>query len=281
MLIGMVRASLGIVALVAAAACGQTEHGPLRPVMTGPAAAGEGVGGTASSGSATVGDPGDAGGNGLAGMGGLAPVQSAVAECQRYCETLNYRLPQALCEDWNDPAWDPPYCHMDPMTSCGEYCTEVYQTVTPQCAALLAPVIRCVAPVYASGELSTCFLGECHKELFALTSACYGLQKTLAEARATWQASSVVDYQLTYSQFNMKAQVVVRDGLEPVATPSNANPWTVPKLFDAVDYYLNLAAGYPRITYDAKLGYVVGLSYFEDCDRSEEVVSGVEVTPLR
>jgi hypothetical protein len=114
-----------------------------------------------------------------------------------------------------------------------------------------------------------------------LTSACYGLQKTLAEARATWQASGVVDYQLTYSQFNVKAQVAVRAGLEPVVTPSNATAWTVPKLFDAVDHYLDLAAGYPRITYDAELGYVVGLSYFESCNQSEEVVSGVEVAPLR
>jgi hypothetical protein len=275
MLSGMLRVSLGVVAALAVAGCGQTEHG-----TTGAGPAGEDSGGAGSGGSASLGAAGGAGVSGLAGMGSFSQ-QSAVDECQRYCELPINRLPQALCEDWNKSAWDPPFCDLDPSKPCAEYCNDVYQTVTPQCAALLAPVIRCVAPVYASGELKPCFLSECYRELSALTSACYGLQKTLAEARATWQASGVVDYQLTYSRPSVEAEVTVRAGLEPMVTPANATALTVPLLFDLVDHYLDGSVGYPTITYDADLGYVRSLSIFQGCQQSFDEVSAVEVAPLR
>jgi len=281
----MTRARLGMLALVAASACGQIEHEhePVRPSTMG-------GGGDVSSGgtSALAGTSANSGGeSGLTATGGVSQRQSAVAECQHYCETLDYLLPQALCEDWNRPEWDPPFCGVGqamPRTSCADYCTKVYEALTPECAARLPPVIRCVAPTYASGVLpppNSCWLGDCRAQLFSMTSACYGLQERLAAARATWQASGVVDYQLSYDWKDSKAQVVVRAGSEAAVTPANAIAWTVPKVFDEVERSLHEPGVAPSVTYDVDLGYVVSLARQQGCAGASAQVSGIEVAPLR
>jgi hypothetical protein len=158
----------------------------------------------------------------------------------------------------------------------------VYQTVSPECAALLEPAIRCVAPVYASGALTPCWLGECYPELAALASGCYGLKEQLAAARARWQATGVVDYRLRYDlRADEKAEIVVLGGLVTAVTPADAFAWTVPLLFDLVDHDLVQPGGIPRVTYDADLGYVVESSRLERCSHNVPLVSGVEVAPLR
>ena len=218
-------------------------------------------------------------------MGGSSQVQSAVAECRTYCETLDYLLPQALCEDWNRPEWDPQFCHSGPWTSCADYCSRIYEALTPACAAQLQPVVRCVAPTYATPNIpppAACWLGECRAQLFSMTSACYGLQEKLAVARATWQASGVVDYQLTYSRIgDVKARVVVQTGSEPVVTPADAFAWTVPKLFDEVERALHEPGVAPSVTYDRTLGYVVSLAREEGCARASEQVTGIQIEPVR
>ena len=264
------RAQLGLVLLIVASACGHTEH-------QSPAAMPSSGGGGASG---LAGTAGLAGTGGLAGMGGSSQVASAVTECEQFCETLDYRLPQALCEDWNRPGWEPPFCDLEPRASCADYCREVYEAVSPTCAESLQPVMRCVAPSYASGVITSCWLADCRFELFNMTSACYGLREKLAAARATWAASGVVDYRLTYDGENGgKADVVVREGSEPVVTPTDAIAWTVPKLFDEVERTLNEPGVAPIVLYDAKLGYVVALARQEGCSEGSTVVNDTEVAP--
>jgi len=221
---------------------------------------------------------------GLAGMGTGGSSQSAVAECEQYCETLDYLLPGALCEDWSPLDSSPSFCDVFFTTSCADYCSRVYDTVTPACAAVLPAAIRCVAPTYVTGlipPLNPCLWAECRHELYSMTSACYGLQEQLAGARATWQMSGVVDYRLNYDwDDDVRAEVIVRAGSEPAVTPADAIAWTVPKLFDEVERTLQEPGGAPRVTYHADLGYVVRLAREHGCTRSGRV-SGVEVVPLR
>lgn len=285
----MVRVWLAIVAIIAASACGRTEREPLGPIALSGASTGGATANGASSGGLTgssglAGTGGLVGASGLTGMGGSSQVQSAVSECELYCETLDYRLPQALCEDWNRTGWEPPFCHLDPSAPCADYCRDVYEALSPTCAELLQPVIRCIAPIYASGVISPCWLGECRYQLFSMTSACYGLQEKLAAARATWEASGVVDYDLTYDWGgggDAKALVVVRAGRDPVVTPAVATGWTVPRLFDEVERSLHQAGGTPFVTYDADLGYVVDSARQEGCSENFSLVRGVAVAPLR
>jgi hypothetical protein len=279
----MARSRLGMLALVAASACGQIERDPLGPMTMG--GADTGGAGTSSVNTSDAGI-GGVGSSGLAGTGGFSHVQSAVAECQHYCETLYYQLPHALCEDWNRPEWDPQFCRpVGPTNSCADSCTEVYEDVTPECAARLQPAIRCVAPTYANVSLpapSACWLGDCRAQLFSMTSACYGLKERLAAARATWEASRVTDYQLTYYRSgDARGQVVVRSGSEPVVTPADAFAWTVPKLFDEVERTLQEPGVAPSVSYDANLGYVVDLAREEGCAGATPQVTGVEVAPFR
>jgi hypothetical protein len=284
----MVRALLGIVALVGASACGQTERDlPSWATRSGA----PGVAGIAGVGSVAWGGAGSGGASaagassgGLAGTGGSSALSEAVAECEHYCETLTYKLPTALCEDWHRPQWDPQFCHLvGPFPTCADYCREVYDTVTPECAPTLAPVIRCVSHTYASVSVPTgeCWLKDCRDLLFTMTSACYGLQEKLAAARATWAASGIVDYQLQYDLgIDLKAQVVVRAGSDPVVTPADAVAWTVPKLFDAVEGALTQPGVAPDPVYDADLGYVVGWRLLVGCVEGSGGASGIEVTPL-
>lgn len=286
----MARLSLAMMALMAASACGRTEREPLgSPELSGASGGaatsngGSSGGLTGSSGLAGMG--GLVGTSGLTSMGGSSQVQSAVSECEQYCETLDYRLPQALCEDWNRTGWEPPFCHLDPSAPCADYCREVYEAVSPTCAELLQPVIRCVAPSYAKPFITSCWLAECRYQLFTMTSACYGLQEKLAAARAAWEASRVIDYDLTYDwggRDPRKAQVVVRAGREPVVTPADATVWTVPQLFDEVERSLHQPGSAPVVTYDAELGHVVDLRLLEQgCDGGSTLVTGVAVAPLR
>lgn len=297
----MVRVSLIVVVLFLVSACGQTERENRAPVLVGGAGASGsaaglgshepgGMGGLAGiSGLAGVGGLATTGGlagiAGLTGMGGLSQVQSAIIECEQYCETSPYRLPAALCEDWNHPGWDPPFCQVGGATPCAEYCSSVYEALTSECAALLPAVIRCVAPTYAEEVVvptADCWLRDCRAQLFSMTSACYGLREKLAEARAVWQKSEVVDYQLSYDGGDAgRARVVVRGGSEAVVTPRDAIPWTVPELFDEVERYLQEPGVAPQVTYDADLGYVVALVRQEGCTESSVRVSGTEVAPLR
>jgi len=279
----MTRSWLGMLTLVLASACGQIEREPLRPMTMG--GAGTSGAGTSSVNTSDAGS-GGVGSGGLAGTGGLSQVQSAVAQCQHYCDTLDYQLPQALCEDWNRPEWDPQFCHtVGPTDSCADYCVKIYELVTPACAARLEPAIRCVAPTYANVTLpppGACWLGNCRAQLFSMTSACYGLAEGLAAARATWEASRVTDYQLSYSRSgDAKVQVVVRTGSEPVVTPADAFAWTVPKLFDEVERALQEPGVTPRVSYDANLGYVVDLAREQGCAGASAQVTGIEVAPFR
>jgi hypothetical protein len=205
-----------------------------------------------------------------------------VAECQRFCEMPYNRLPQALCEDWNRPGWEPPFCQLDPTAPCADYCSQVYQGLSPECAAALQPAIRCVAPEYAKGVITACWLADCRDLLYTMTSACYGLQEKLAAARATWQASRVVDYDLSYDREDgVKVHVAVRANQEPVAMPAGSVAWTVPTLFDKVDQYLHQFGFAPDVQYDANLGYVVEVVARLRCDESLDRVRGIQVAPLR
>jgi hypothetical protein len=267
----MTRVSVSLFALIALVACGQTERDSVAPMTTG--SGGEDTAGSSSTMADTA---------GAAGTGGAFPTESAVTECEQYCETPYNRLPQALCEDWNRTGWEPPFCDLDTTAPCPYYCGKVYETVTPTCAPLLSAVIRCVAPYYASGTLSTCWLANCRDELFTMTSACYGLREKLAAARATWQASGVVDYDLAYDlPQGEKAHVAVREGQEPMATPAGEIGWTVPLLFDAADRFLHESGGTADVQYDPNLGYVIALRYRWGCEGSFTQASGVEVAPLR
>ena len=276
----MTRVSLGLLALIAATACGQTER-KTASMTTG--SGGEdgsgGEGGGGSGGSSSSG--GDAGG--VVSTGGSSPTPSAVAECQKYCEMPSNRLPQALCEDWNRRGWEPPFCQLDPAAPCADYCSQVYETVSPACGAALQAVIPCVAPYYAKGVITpSCWLADCRYLLFTMTSACYGLQEKLAAARATWQASGVVEYDLAYDQQDgMKAHVAVRANKEPEVTPTGAFAWTVPKLFDNVEYYLHQPGVAPDVNYDTDLGYVLNVVVRHGCDETFGRVSGIQVAPLR
>lgn len=280
----MDRASLGMVVLVAVSACGRVEQERFEPMAMG----GTSAGGTSAGGASAGGASGAGSSSEPAGSGGLMQLPSALADCQRYCETLAYRLPQALCEDWHRPEWGrAQFCDVwtMPQASCADYCSDVYEAVTPECAAVLGPAIRCVAPTYSSASLpvvGTCWMAECRPQLFTMTSACYGLRERLAAARATWQASGVVDYQLTYGRDSDPAvQVTVRAGREPVVSPANAFAWTVPKLFDAVERALHEPEIMPSVSYDANLGYVVALSIEVSCGQPNSRITGVEVAPLR
>jgi hypothetical protein len=296
---------LGIVALVAGTACGQTAHDQTRPMAAGGAAAGGALGGGGgevagtsggggNGGAGQVAGAGGAGGNGGAGQvagaggagggGGTSPLLSAVAECENYCGTLKYLLPSALCEDWNRPGWNPEFCGVDVGMSCADYCGHVYETISTACAAALPAAIRCVAPTYATGiiPMFNCWLQDCRNQLFTMTSACYGLREKLAAARALWRASRIVDYHLQYDlPSGVKAEVDVRAGSEPVVAPPDAAGWTVPKLFDEVERYLHGSGVAPDVTYDANLGYVVSLGYMQGCDATIATVNAVEVTPVR
>lgn len=79
----------------------------------------------------------------------------------------------------------------------------------------------------------------------------------------------------------MKAQVVVRAGSEPAVTPADAIAWTVPKLFDEVERYLNEPGVAPSVSYEGDLGYVVDLVRQEGCRGDYVRVRGTEVAPLR
>jgi hypothetical protein len=115
-----------------------------------------------------------------------------------------------------------------------------------------------------------------------MASACYGLQEKLAAARATWQASRVVDYQLTYDRGDgVKVRVLVRAGSEPTVNPADAVAWTVPKLFDEVEHALREPGVTPSVSYDANLGYVVALAREMGCAPPSAQVTDIEVAPLR
>lgn len=213
-----------------------------------------------------------------------AGALSPVAECEQFCEALAYRLPGALCEDWNRPGWEPAFCNVSGRLSCADYCGNVYETVSPACADTLPPVIRCVAPTYASvapPSLGECWLEDCRDQLYTMTSACYGLREKLTSARATWAASGVSDYQLQYDWNGAKAEVTVRVGSEPVVTPPDAVAWTVLKLFDEVERYLDTPGVAPGVTYHPVLGYALELTRQQGCADPADGVFGIEVAPVR
>jgi hypothetical protein len=270
---------LGIVALALAGACGQTARD--RPESSA-------VGGAGAGGSAAGATPGGAGAGQIAGSGGAGgalPALSDVERCEQYCETLAYRLPGAFCEDWNGEGWEPEFCGVQLNMSCADYCTKVYETVSPACAATLLPAIRCVAPTYANIAPPRvdpdCWLRDCRDPLYTMTSACYGLREKLAAARARWDASGIVEYQLQfYWGVDVRAQVLVQVGSEPTVTPPDAPAWTVPKLFDEVQRILDGPGTAPAATYHADLGYVVELARQQGCLENPDRVMDVEVTPL-
>ena len=243
------------------------------------ASAGSG-GASAGSGGASAGSAGTPTSAGAAGQGG-APEPTPVEQCNTYCEGLQYRLPAALCEDWNGPGWEPEFCGVD-STSCADYCDTLYETVSPECALTLPPVIRCVAPTYADSGLpiEACWLRDCRHHLYTMTSACYGLREKLVAARALWAASGIGDYRLSYGADGEQVEVLVRAGSEPTVTPPGAFAWTVAALFDEVERYLSEPGVAPDATYDQQLGYVVQLRRQEGCDPWPQAVSGVEVEPL-
>jgi hypothetical protein len=208
-----------------------------------------------------------------------------VTDCTQYCENLNYRLPGALCEDWNREGWEPEFCGMEfNIRSCPDYCRSVYETVSPACAATLPPVIHCVAPTYAlpsPPSLDQCWLGECRHQLYTMTSACYGLREQLEAARATWEAAGLAEYRLLYSWgADTKAEVLVQAGGKLVVTPPEATAWTVPQLFDEVQRYLDGPGTAPQARYDAELGYPLSVVRLQSCSEPSEGVTGIEVTPL-
>lgn len=279
---------LGIVALVGASACGETErspHGFLTPKQLG-------AGGAA-------GAAGVAGASGAAALAGMAPVAgaagsiakpefdvgAAVDECIQYCEALPYRLPSALCEDWNHPPWNPQFCHRDLPGPCLDYCNELYGVVSPDCAETLPAVIRCVAPQYESTSInvsSDCWLKDCRDPLFTMTSACYGLREQLDAARSVWGASGIVEYDLQYDLGDGAViRVEVRAGADPVVTPVDATPWTVPGLFDRVETYLEAPGMAPSVAYDPALGFPTYVGHYQGCNSPYDDVQGVTVAPLR
>jgi hypothetical protein len=295
----MVRVRFAMLVFVGAAACGKTSSEEGQAVPGGAGAGGAEAGAFSGAGLGTAGssagpNAGGASGSGAATAGsnaggatpaaGASSIQSAVAECQRYCESLNYRLPQALCEDWNRPGWDPQFCHRQDSfdESCADYCKNVYESLSPACAAVLPAAIRCVAPVYANLTLPAgCWLSECRAPLYTMTSACYGIQDSLAAARAKWEASSVADYELDYeSDSDEDTQVLVRAGSAPVATPATAFAWTVPLLFDEVERRLHEPGVAPNVIYDSALGYVTRLGQLQLCEE-KTIIGGVRVAPLR
>jgi hypothetical protein len=274
---------LGIAALAPAlaSACGQTARD--RPES--PAAGGAGVGGAGAGGFAGMtGNAGTAGSADMAGSAGTSALLPAVTECTQYCENLQYRLPGALCEDWNREGWEPEFCGVQfNIRSCPDYCRSVYETVSPACAAVLPPVVRCVAPTYAlpsPPSLDECWLGDCRDQLYTMTSACYGLREQLDAARAIWAASGVGDYQLQYDT-GTNVQVVVRAGSEPVVTPPDAVAWTVPALFERIESTLDIPGSAPRALYDPFLGYVTYWELLRGCEESpRDGLWGIAVTPL-
>lgn len=260
----MLRALLATLVLVGCVACGNVARDE----------GGMGSGGARGSWAAS-GAPGT-------GAPGKSSLQTAVAECEQFCETQPYRLPGALCEDWNRPGWDPEFCQLSGETeSCADYCSMVYQTVNPACAAVLPAAIRCVAPTYASLTLpAQCWLHECRNELYTMTSACYGLQRQLAAARATWAASGVSDYELDYViDAGSEVRVVVNGSNPPVVTPAHASAWTVPLLFDAVEHDLQSPGVTPSVAYDPALGYVVSLALLQGCEQPS-TLQVLAVVPL-
>ena len=77
----------------------------------------------------------------------------------------------------------------------------------------------------------------------------------------------------------MKVHVAVRADKEPVATPADSFAWTVPKLFDNVEYSLHQPGVAPDVQYDAHLGHVVDLVDRHGCDERFGQVSGIQVAP--
>lgn len=273
----------GLACLLVLSACGETAHDP----QTSSVVAGSSAGGSAGSSSANAGAAQQAGSVGVGGAsaGATSAATAAVAECVRYCDTLEYLLPAALCEDWNRPGWDPEFCHVGPSMGCSDYCTQVFESVKPACAETLPAVMRCVSPTYASlgvPPADLCWLKDCRDQLFTMTSACYGLREKLAAARATWEASGISDYELTYPFGDgVTVRVVVHAGSEPTVTPPNFVGWTVPKLFNEVERYLDQPGKTAKAEYDPKLGYVVALGVQSGCEEYPVgVASQVVVTPL-
>lgn len=277
---------IAVVSALGLAGCGETEGNPPAAALGDPApGAGSGAA-LGQAGEAPVQQGGTGGrSGGTGGLGGNpgASTPGPLEECEQFCETLEYRLPRALCEDWNRPGWDPEFCHVGNTSDCSDYCAAVYGTVSPQCAAMLPAVIRCVAPTYATitvPRLSECWLEDCRDLLFTMTSACYGLRQQLEAARAAWSANGITDYELRYdSDGESQATVEVRAGAAPSVTPDGSTAWTVPELFDEVERLLGTPSVAPGATYDAELGYVMSLIREQDCDPAQ-VVSGVDVTPL-
>lgn len=269
---------LGLSCSLVLSACGETER------EQGPSAA---FAGTSASLAGSGGAPAQAGqaGVGSVGAGGTSTVAAAVAECVHYCDTLEYRLPAALCEDWNRAGWDPQFCHLGPTMGCNDYCTQVFDTVQPACAETIPAVMRCVSPTYEQlgvPPADQCWLKDCRTELFTMTSACYGLREKLAAARAAWDASGITDYELSYwFGEDVTARVTVRSGSEPTVMPANLVAWTVPKLFAEVQRYLDEPGSTAKAEYDPQLGYVVSLGVERGCEENPiGVASQVTVTPL-
>jgi hypothetical protein len=278
----------GIIVILGASACGETERSPAGFLTPKPLGAG-GAAGTAGAFGASGAAP-LAGAAPVAGTGGAIAkpefnVSAAVDECIQYCEKLPYRLPLALCEDWNHPPWNPQFCHHDFAGPCPDYCNQLYGVVSLPCAETLPPVIRCVAPTYekTSVDLSAdCWLKDCRDQLFTMTSACYGLREQLDAARATWEASGIVDYDLQYDLgAGTPVHVQVRAGADPAVTPADATPWTVAQLFDGVERYLAAPSMAPTATYDPDLGYPTYLGHYQGCSSAIGDVGGVTVAPLR
>ena len=220
-----------------------------------------------------------------AGAAGSSSGQVAVADCARYCESVRpFRLPGALCEDWNQPGWHPEFCYLTGQAeSCADYCGLVYQNVTPACAAVLPAVIRCVAPIYANLTVlpaGQCWLSQCRPELIKMTSVCYGLPGQLAAARTTWAQSRRVDYELDYiSETGTEARVTVRAGSVTEVTPASAFAWTVPLLFDAVESELGSPDVVPTVSYDPTFGYVTSLGLLQGCEE-RPILRVVTLSPL-
>jgi hypothetical protein len=291
---------MAVVAL--AGACGETKRSASAPIAMADAGAGgvdssaaggarQGGAGAGGAGAGGAGGSNAGGALGNAGSGqfgsgaggGASFLRAAVEECTTACQTLAYRLPAALCEDWNRPGWAPEFCGLN-AGPCPDYCERVYATVSPACAEVLPAALRCVAPTYATAvvNIPICWLEECRNQLYTMTSACYGLRERLAAARATWEASGVVDYDLEYTQNNAKVKVLVRAGRAPAVTPATATPWTVANLFAEVDHLLNTRTVTAGVTYDVQLGYVIDLAREQGCD--VHVLLGptsIRVAPVR
>src|SRR3954468_4847101 len=129
----MVRVLWATLVLVASGACGNVTRDEAE-AATGGAAAGTSTGGASTAGASTGGaSPGGASTAG-ANTAGTSAIQTAVLECERYCETLSFRLPGALCEDWSRIGLDSEFCYLaGPTETCADYCNSVYETVSPAC----------------------------------------------------------------------------------------------------------------------------------------------------